>query len=48
MADAVCERPFERLYGNLGNAVLQDARGAVLRSADRYITWVTGANDHLT
>jgi glyoxylase-like metal-dependent hydrolase (beta-lactamase superfamily II) len=48
VADAVCARPFERLYGNLGNSVLQDARGAVLRSADRYIGWVTGANDHLT
>ncbi|MFF1875628.1 MBL fold metallo-hydrolase [Kitasatospora herbaricolor] len=48
VADAVCERPFDRLYGNLGNSVLQDARSAVLRSADRYVAWVTGANDHLT
>jgi len=48
VADTVCERPFERLYGNLGNAVLTDARGAVLRSADRYIGWVTGAFDALT
>jgi hypothetical protein len=48
VADTVCSRPFERLYGNLGNAVLTDARGAVLRSADRYIGWVTGAFDALT
>lgn len=47
-ADRVCEHPFDRVYGNLGNSVLQDARGAVLRSADRYIGWVTGAYDHLT
>ena len=48
VADRVCERPFDRLYGNVGNRVLSDARGAVLRSADRYIAWVSGANDHLT
>ncbi|MFF1572116.1 hydrolase [Leifsonia sp. NPDC058292] len=48
IADRVCDRPFERLYGNLGNAVLEDARGVVLRSADRYIGWVTGAFDALT
>ncbi|NKE60006.1 hydrolase [Lentzea sp. PSKA42] len=38
---------FERLYGLLGGAVLVDAKGAVRRSADRYIAWVSGANDHL-
>ncbi|WP_223690617.1 hydrolase [Leifsonia poae] len=48
VADRLCERPFERLYGNLGNTVLGDARGAVLRSAERYIGWVTGAFDDLT
>jgi hypothetical protein len=38
---------FERLYGLLGGAVLADAKGAVRRSAERYIAWVSGANDHL-
>lgn len=38
---------FERLYGLLGGTVLADAKGAVRRSADRYIGWVSGANDHL-
>jgi hypothetical protein len=27
---------------------MTDALGAVQRSADRYIAWVSGANDHLT
>jgi hypothetical protein len=27
--------------------VLGDAKGAVRRSAQRYIDWVSGANDHL-
>lgn len=48
VADRVCEHPFERMYGNLGNVVPEDARGAVLRSAERYIGWVSGAYDHLT
>jgi len=38
---------FERLYGLLGGKVLGDAKGAVRRSAQRYIAWVSGANDHL-
>lgn len=48
VADTVCERPFERMYGNLGNVVPAGAREAVLRSAERYIGWVSGAFDHLT
>lgn len=48
IADTVCDRPFERMYGNLGNVIPRDARDAVLRSADRYIGWVSGAFDHLT
>lgn len=47
-ADRVCENSFDRLYGNLGNVVPQDAREAVLRSAERYIGWVSGAFDDLT
>ena len=38
---------FERLYSLLGGTVLADAKGAVRRSAERYIAWVSGANDHL-
>jgi hypothetical protein len=38
---------FDRLYGLLGGTVLTDAKGAVRRSAERYIAWVSGANDHL-
>ena len=48
IADLVCDRPFDRLYGNLANVIPRDARDAVLRSADRYIGWVSGAFDHLT
>lgn len=48
VADAVTAHPFDRAYGNFGNRILADARGAVQRSADRYIAWVSGANDHLT
>lgn len=38
---------FERLYGLAGRAVMADAKGVVRRSAERYIAWVSGANDHL-
>jgi glyoxylase-like metal-dependent hydrolase (beta-lactamase superfamily II) len=48
VASAVLELPFERIYGNFGNAVASDAHGAVRRSADRYIAWVTGQHDDLT
>jgi glyoxylase-like metal-dependent hydrolase (beta-lactamase superfamily II) len=48
VADLVCDRPFDRMYGNLGNVIPLDAREAVRRSAERYIGWVSGAFDHLT
>ena len=38
---------FDRLYGLLGGKVSADAKNAVRRSAQRYIAWVSGANDHL-
>ncbi|HET6500769.1 MAG TPA: hydrolase [Amycolatopsis sp.] len=38
---------FERLYALLGGIVRADAKGAIRRSAERYIAWVSGANDHL-
>ena len=39
--------PFERLYSLLGGTILADAKTAVRDSAERYIAWVSGANDHL-
>lgn len=39
---------FDRLYDNFGRTLDGDAAGAVRRSADRYIGWVTGAYDDLT
>jgi len=48
VATAVTDRPFDRLYGNFGGVIDTDARAAVRRSADRYMAWVSGANDHLT
>ena len=48
IADRVCDRPFERMYGNLANVIPSGARDAVLRSADRYIGWVSGEYDDLT
>jgi glyoxylase-like metal-dependent hydrolase (beta-lactamase superfamily II) len=48
VADRICARPFDRLYGNFGNTIPSDARSVVLRSADRYIGWVSGDYDHLT
>ncbi|QGK69407.1 hydrolase [Allosaccharopolyspora coralli] len=41
--------PFEfgRLHGLTGRSVHTDAKTSVRRSADRYVDWVSGANDHL-
>jgi hypothetical protein len=39
---------FDRLYDNFGHTIATDARAAVRRSADRYISWVRGDFDHLT
>ncbi|NGY66279.1 hydrolase [Lentzea sp. NEAU-D13] len=47
IADRLEPHAYERLYSLLGASVLVDAKGAVRRSADRYIAWVSGANDHL-
>jgi hypothetical protein len=37
---------FERLYSLLGGTILADAKAAVCSSAERYVAWVSGANDH--
>ena len=39
---------FDRLLSLFGRSVWPDAKGAVKRSAERYIAWVSGENDHLT
>ncbi len=39
---------FDRLYDNFGRMIDGDAAGAVRRSGDRYVGWVTGAYDDLT
>jgi len=36
---------FDRLYDNFGGVVATDARPAVRRSAERYISWVRGDHD---
>ena len=47
IVDRLAPYEFERLYSLLGGTVPTDAKGVVSRSADRYIAWVSGANDHL-
>lgn len=39
--------PFDRLHGLIERSITADARGAVRRSAERYIARVDGTNDHL-
>lgn len=41
IVDAVEPYPYERVYGAFGRHVLADGKGAVHRSAERYITHVT-------
>jgi len=45
---AVEQFAFDRLYSNFGNAISENARAVVRRSADRHIAWVRGDFDHLT
>ncbi|MFE6615890.1 hydrolase [Amycolatopsis sp. NPDC057786] len=47
IAERVAPYEFERLYGLTGGTVRTGAREAVLRSAERYAAWASGANDHL-
>ena len=48
IADAFAALDFDRLIGNFGTVVPEDASGVVQRSADRYIRWVRGDFDALT
>jgi hypothetical protein len=36
------------MYGNFGNVIDADAMAVVRRSADRYMSWVSGEFDVLT
>lgn len=48
MADHVQRYSFDVLFNNFGAQAGPDAAAIVARSADRYIAWTSGANDHLT
>ncbi|MBD5785605.1 hydrolase [Cellulosimicrobium terreum] len=48
VAEHVARRPFDRLYNNFEETIPVDARGVVLRSAQRHAAWVRGDFDHLT
>jgi hypothetical protein len=48
VARDILELDFDRIYGNFGNAIPRDGKGAVRRSADRHVAWVRGDHDHLT
>jgi hypothetical protein len=48
IVDRIEPYEFDRLHSLRGGTVHSDAKAAVQRSAERYIAWVSGANDHLT
>ncbi|WP_327021575.1 MBL fold metallo-hydrolase [Agrococcus sp. Marseille-P2731] len=48
LADHAATLRFRRLYGNIPGQLVEDGPGAVARSADRHIAWVTGEHDDLT
>ncbi len=48
VATAICDMPFDRLYGNFDNVIPHDAQEVVRRSAVRHAAWVSGAYDGLT
>lgn len=48
MADQVATYSFDVLYNNFGASVGPAADAIVEASAQRYIDWVSGVNDHLT
>lgn len=49
IADQTLALDFDRIYGNFPTPVVKEnAHLAVKESAELYIAWVSGANDHLT
>ncbi|SMC51855.1 MBL fold metallo-hydrolase [Kibdelosporangium aridum] len=47
IADRLEPYDFDRLYWLAGPQRVENAKAAVKRSAQRYISWVSGENDHL-
>jgi glyoxylase-like metal-dependent hydrolase (beta-lactamase superfamily II) len=48
IADRVGRWQYDHLYNNFGAGIGPGADETVQRSAQRYVDWVSGANDHLT
>jgi hypothetical protein len=48
IAERVGRWEFDHLYNNFGAGIGPGADATVQRSAQRYVDWVSGANDHLT
>ena len=48
IAEQVGQWQYDHLYNNFGAAIVPHADATVQRSAQRYVDWVSGANDHLT
>jgi hypothetical protein len=48
IADRLGGLSFDRMYDNTQGMVAADGNGALERSAQRYIDWVSGKFDHLT
>lgn len=48
VARDVLELDFDRIYGNFGNPIPEEAKAAVRYSADRHAAWVRGDHDDLT
>lgn len=48
IANHLAELSFDRIYGNFGNVLPQDAHAAVQFSAARHAAWASGEYDHLT
>lgn len=45
LARAVQSMHFDRCVNNFGGVLDADAKAAIMRSAERHVAWVTGAND---
>ena len=48
IADHVGRWEYDHLFNNFGAGIGPGADLTVQRSADRYVAWVSGSNDHLT
>jgi glyoxylase-like metal-dependent hydrolase (beta-lactamase superfamily II) len=48
VTESTNSHPYDRMYGSFGNVIDADAMAVVRRSADRYMSWVSGEFDALT